>query len=76
MYPVVLANLRPLNGRIRKDSTGPAQLVRFEMKSSLRTIAYHVLGPVLVSASVITDPSSLHLRGLHNGEAVQDCGLE
>jgi 2-keto-4-pentenoate hydratase/2-oxohepta-3-ene-1,7-dioic acid hydratase in catechol pathway len=34
------------------------------------------IGPVLVSTSSIPDPSKLHIRGLKNGEVVQDCGLE
>jgi 2-keto-4-pentenoate hydratase/2-oxohepta-3-ene-1,7-dioic acid hydratase in catechol pathway len=34
------------------------------------------IGPVLVSTSSIPDPSKLNIRGLKNGEVVQDCGLE
>jgi 2-keto-4-pentenoate hydratase/2-oxohepta-3-ene-1,7-dioic acid hydratase in catechol pathway len=34
------------------------------------------IGPVLVSPSLIPDPSKLHIKGLKNEEVVQDCGLE
>ncbi|KAJ9193954.1 hypothetical protein DTO027B5_5511 [Paecilomyces variotii] len=34
------------------------------------------LGPVLASASLIPDASKLRIRGLKNGNPVQDCGLE
>ena len=34
------------------------------------------IGPVLVSPSLIPDPSKLHLRGLKNGEVLQDCGTD
>ncbi|KAJ9139167.1 Fumarylacetoacetate hydrolase family protein [Pleurostoma richardsiae] len=34
------------------------------------------LGPALVSTSVISDPASFHLRGLKNGEVLQDCGID
>ncbi|GKZ28494.1 hypothetical protein AbraIFM66950_008352 [Aspergillus brasiliensis] len=30
------------------------------------------IGPVLVSPSVITDPQTLRIQGIHNGEVVQD----
>lgn len=33
-------------------------------------------GPTIVSAGLIPDPSKLHIRGLHNGKVVQDCGIE
>jgi 2-keto-4-pentenoate hydratase/2-oxohepta-3-ene-1,7-dioic acid hydratase in catechol pathway len=31
-----------------------------------------MIGPVLVSPSVITDPQTLRIRGIHNGSVVQD----
>lgn len=34
------------------------------------------IGPVLVSPSLISDPKQLHVRGLKNGEVMQDCGVE
>ncbi|KIW00737.1 uncharacterized protein PV09_07721 [Verruconis gallopava] len=34
------------------------------------------IGPVLVSPELIPDPAKLHLRGLHNGQVVQDCGID
>jgi hypothetical protein len=34
------------------------------------------LGPVLVSPALIPDPQKLHVRGLKNGEVLQDCGTE
>lgn len=34
------------------------------------------IGPVLASAELIPDPSKLHVRGLKNGEVMQDCGAE
>ncbi|KAI8659025.1 hypothetical protein NCS55_01181600 [Fusarium keratoplasticum] len=34
------------------------------------------IGPVLVSPSVIPDPSKLHIRGLKNGKVLQDCSLD
>lgn len=34
------------------------------------------LGPVLVSASEVPDPKKLRVRGLKNGEVMQDCGVE
>ena len=34
------------------------------------------IGPVLVSQSLIPDPSKLHVRGLKNSEALQDCGTD
>lgn len=34
------------------------------------------LGPVLVSAGVIRDPSGLRMRGLLNGKVVKESGLE
>lgn len=34
------------------------------------------IGPVLASASLIADPSKLHLRGLKNDKVLQDCGVE
>lgn len=33
-------------------------------------------GPTLVSPSLIPDASKLHIRGLKNGEVLQDCGIE
>ncbi|CAI6099517.1 unnamed protein product [Clonostachys chloroleuca] len=34
------------------------------------------LGPTVVSKSLISDPSKLHIRGLKNGKVLQDCGLD
>lgn len=34
------------------------------------------LGPTLVSAAVVKDPSKLKMRGLLNGKVVQESGLE
>ncbi|KAJ9134264.1 Fumarylacetoacetate hydrolase family protein [Pleurostoma richardsiae] len=34
------------------------------------------IGPTLASREVISDPSKLKLRGLKNGEVLQDCGLD
>ncbi|KAK5049078.1 hypothetical protein LTR84_005501 [Exophiala bonariae] len=34
------------------------------------------IGPVLVSPSLIPDASKLHIRGLKNGEVLQDCGID
>ncbi|KEF52913.1 uncharacterized protein A1O9_10819 [Exophiala aquamarina CBS 119918] len=34
------------------------------------------IGPTLVSPSLIPDASKLHMRGLKNGEVLQDCGLD
>ncbi|KAF5664600.1 bifunctional 4-hydroxyphenylacetate degradation enzyme [Fusarium circinatum] len=34
------------------------------------------IGPTLVSTSEIPDPSKLHIRGLKNGEVMQDCSLD
>lgn len=34
------------------------------------------LGPVLVSSALIPDPQKLHVRGLKNGEVLQDCGTD
>lgn len=34
------------------------------------------LGPVLVSPALISDPQKLHVRGLKNGEVLQDCGTD
>jgi 2-keto-4-pentenoate hydratase/2-oxohepta-3-ene-1,7-dioic acid hydratase in catechol pathway len=34
------------------------------------------IGPVLVSPSLISDPSILRVRGLKNGEILQDCGTD
>jgi 2-keto-4-pentenoate hydratase/2-oxohepta-3-ene-1,7-dioic acid hydratase in catechol pathway len=34
------------------------------------------VGPVLVSPSLIPDPQKLHVRGLKNGELMQDCGTD
>jgi 2-keto-4-pentenoate hydratase/2-oxohepta-3-ene-1,7-dioic acid hydratase in catechol pathway len=34
------------------------------------------IGPCLVSAALITDPSRLHIRGIKNGHVMQDCGIE
>ncbi|EXJ94416.1 hypothetical protein A1O1_02810 [Capronia coronata CBS 617.96] len=34
------------------------------------------IGPALVSPSLIPDPSKLHVRGLKNGEVLQDCGTD
>ena len=34
------------------------------------------IGPVLVSPSLIPDPSKLRISGYRNGKKVQDCGLE
>lgn len=34
------------------------------------------LGPILVSPLLIPDPSKLHVRGLNNGEVLQDCGTD
>lgn len=34
------------------------------------------IGPVLVSPSLIPDPTKLHIRGLKNGDVMQDCGVE
>ena len=35
-----------------------------------------MIGPTIVSKSLIPDPSLLHIRGLKNGEVKQDCGTE
>jgi len=34
------------------------------------------IGPVLVSTSLIPDVKELHIRGLKNGEVMQDCGID
>ncbi|TID19329.1 emb [Venturia nashicola] len=34
------------------------------------------IGPVLVSPSLIPNPSALHIRGLKNKEVMQDCGID
>ncbi|EWZ85743.1 hypothetical protein FOWG_10839 [Fusarium oxysporum f. sp. lycopersici MN25] len=34
------------------------------------------LGPTLVSHEVISDPNTLKLRGIRNGQVVQDCGID
>ena len=34
------------------------------------------LGPVLVSSSLVPDPSKLHMRGLKNGQVEQDSGIK
>ncbi|KAF5644081.1 bifunctional 4-hydroxyphenylacetate degradation enzyme [Fusarium sp. NRRL 52700] len=34
------------------------------------------IGPTLVSTSEIPDPSKLHIRGLKNGQVMQDCSLD
>lgn len=34
------------------------------------------IGPVLASASLVPDPAKLHIRGLKNGQVMQDCGIE
>lgn len=34
------------------------------------------IGPTLVSPSLIPDPSKLHVRGLKNGDVLQDCGTD
>ncbi|BDD64333.1 hypothetical protein MAP00_009160 [Monascus purpureus] len=34
------------------------------------------IGPTLVSAHAIPDPSKLHIRGLKNGVVLQDCGID
>lgn len=34
------------------------------------------IGPTLVSPSLIPDPSKLRVRGLKNGEVLQDCGTD
>ncbi|KAJ9613222.1 hypothetical protein H2200_003164 [Cladophialophora chaetospira] len=34
------------------------------------------IGPALVSASLIPDPSKMRVRGLKNGEVLQDCGTD
>lgn len=34
------------------------------------------IGPALVSTQTVPDPSSLHIRGIHNGNVVQDCGID
>ncbi|KAM5354982.1 hypothetical protein ACJ41O_001628 [Fusarium nematophilum] len=34
------------------------------------------LGPVLVSTSLVPDPSKLRVRGIKNGEVLQDCGVD
>lgn len=34
------------------------------------------IGPTLVSPALIPDPSKLHIRGLKNGEVLQDCGTD
>ncbi|GAM84789.1 hypothetical protein ANO11243_027900 [Dothideomycetidae sp. 11243] len=34
------------------------------------------IGPVLVSTSLVPDPSKLHIKGFRNGKQVQDCGLD
>ncbi|KAH7165133.1 hypothetical protein DER46DRAFT_356985 [Fusarium sp. MPI-SDFR-AT-0072] len=34
------------------------------------------LGPTLVSRDAIPDPSRLKLRGIRNGQVVQDCGID
>lgn len=33
------------------------------------------IGPVLVSASLVPSPEKLHIRGLKNGDVMQDCGV-
>lgn len=35
-----------------------------------------IIGPTLVSHEVISDPNTLKLRGIRNGQVVQDCGIE
>lgn len=35
-----------------------------------------VAGPTLVSPALIPNPGALRLRGLRNGEVLQDCGTE
>ncbi|KAG8630627.1 hypothetical protein KVT40_002246 [Elsinoe batatas] len=34
------------------------------------------IGPTLVSPELIPDPAKLHVRGLKNGEVMQDCGVD
>ncbi|KAH6959621.1 hypothetical protein BKA56DRAFT_680430 [Ilyonectria sp. MPI-CAGE-AT-0026] len=34
------------------------------------------IGPTLVLTSLITNPSKLHIRGLKNGNVLQDCGID
>jgi len=33
-------------------------------------------GPTLLSAALVPDPSAFRVRGLKNGEVLQDCGAE
>ncbi|KAH7203448.1 5-carboxymethyl-2-hydroxymuconate isomerase [Fusarium oxysporum] len=35
-----------------------------------------IIGPTLVSRDAIPDPSRLKLRGIRNGQLVQDCGID
>lgn len=35
-----------------------------------------MIGPVLVSPSLIPNPSALHIRGLKNKDVMQDCGID
>ncbi|KAL9947192.1 hypothetical protein D7B24_005086 [Verticillium nonalfalfae] len=34
------------------------------------------IGPAIVSKELISDPAALHIRGLKNGEVMQDCGTD
>ncbi|KAJ1330993.1 2,4-didehydro-3-deoxy-L-rhamnonate hydrolase [Microdochium nivale] len=34
------------------------------------------IGPTIVSTALVPDLSKLHLRGLHNGKVMQDCGID
>ncbi|KAM0322737.1 hypothetical protein ACHAQA_009328 [Verticillium albo-atrum] len=34
------------------------------------------IGPTIVSKELISDPGALHIRGLKNGEVMQDCGTD
>lgn len=46
-------------------------------KSSIRADGGYLIGPTLVSPSLIPDPSKLRVRGIGNkGEVLQDCGTD
>lgn len=44
--------------------------------SSLQSSSNLDIGPVLVSPSLIPNPSALHIRGLKNKDVMQDCGID
>lgn len=81
MYPAEGANLHSHSGASRKVSTGPVPSVRrlpdgcSLIPTKLILTIQHV-GPVIVSKSLIPDPSQLYIRGLKNGAVTQSCGVE